>query len=72
MTKTNALYENVLTKGECMWYERERDKSGPPSPYMGIHTTCHQPINYQLTKGQFIVWHIRPYYDTISHIIEHW
>ena len=27
-------------------------------------------LTFILIKGQFNVWHIRPYHDTISHIIE--
>ena len=53
-----------------MWYGRETSLTLHPHTWVAYHMSS--TINYQLTKGQFIVWHIRPYYDTISHIIEHW
>ena len=50
----------------------ERDKSDPPSSFMGSIPHGLNQLNFQLIKGQFNVWHIRPYHDTRSHIIEHW
>ena len=55
-----------------MWYGGETKPKvqvslvpDPPSPCMGSINTSPLSINYQLTKGQFIVWHIRPYYGSL-------
>ena len=69
MLTGDLLNENTLGGIHVVW---GRDKSDPPASFMGsIPHDLNQSIN-QIIKVQFIVWHIRPYHDTISHIIEHW
>ena len=56
-----------------MWYGRETSLTLHPHTWVPYHMALTNQLSInQLTKGQFIVWHIRPYYDTTSHIIEHW
>ena len=48
-----------------------RDKPEPPSSFMGSIPHDHNQLIFNLSKDNLNVWHIRPYHDTISHIIEH-
>ena len=52
-----------------MWDGGETSLTLQPLLWVPSHMAS---INQLINKDQFIVWHIRPYHDTISHIIEHW
>ena len=48
-----------------------RNKHEPQTSFMGsIPHDLNQSI-FILTRNNLNVWHLRPYHDTISHIIEH-